>query len=178
MRSHHTTALGLAATLLALCVAGCGSTSTQTGTDGTAGADATAKTAPTKAQFAAQAEAICHALNSQEKPLKARQEALKGLPTAEYDKDFVSVANQVVALSRAAAEKLKTLPRPAGDEATIEKAVATYAEEVVDVANISYAVANQESSAGEAAIAALKRSIATNAPLAEEFGLKDCTGTE
>lgn len=178
MASRPMTVLGLAVTLVSLGMMGCGGTSTQTGASGAATSATSGKPAPSKAQFVAQTEEICRTLSSREKPLKARQEALKGLPTAEYDKDFVAVANQVVTLSRTAAEKLKALPRPSGDGASIEKALATYSEEIADVANISYAVANQESSAGEAAVAALKRSIAANQGLAESFGLKDCTGSE
>ncbi len=187
MANRPTTARGLAVTVLAplalialaMGAVGCGSTtSTQTGSGGAATSAASGTPAPSRARFVAQAEGFCRTLSSGEKPLKAREEALKGLPSAAYDKAFVVVANQVVALSRTAAEKLKTLPRPPADAASIEKALDAYSEEVADVANISYSVANQESSAGEAAVAALKRSIAGNASLAERYGLKDCTGSE
>jgi hypothetical protein len=150
---------------------GCGTSSTQT-TAGNASSSATAsKSIATKAQFVAQTESICHKLSSQEKPLKARQESLKGLPAASSEKTFVSLANQVVALSRSAARQLRALPRPPGEEL-----LTAYTEEVTSVANIAYSAVHQESSAGEAAEATLKRSIATNSGLAQEFGLKDCIG--
>lgn len=178
MANRPRTVLSLAMTLAALGATGCGSTSTQSGSGQAATSAETAKSAPTRAQFVAQAENICRMLSSQEKPLKARQESLKGLSTASYNKAFVAVANQVVALSRTATARLQALPRPPGDAKTIEKALAIYSEEVTDVANISYDVANQESSAGEAAVAALKRSIANNSGAAESFGLKGCSGAE
>jgi hypothetical protein len=177
-------ALSLAVALVALAATGCGSTSTptaastQAGTGQTAASAATSGSVPTKAQFIAQAEDICRKLSSEEKPLKARQEALKGLSAASSDKAFVSLAHQVVALSRAAGGKLQALPRPPGDAGMIEKLLIVYNEDATDVSNIAYAVANQESSAGEAAAEALKRSITVNSGLAEGFGMKDCTGSE
>jgi hypothetical protein len=171
-------ALGLAIVMAAFGAVGCGASSTQT-TAGSASTSATAsKSIATKAQFIARAESICRKLSSQEKPLKARQESLKGLPPASSDKPFVSLADQVVTLSRGAVSQLRALPRPPGEAGRIAELLTIYNEEATNVSNIAYSVAHQESSAGEAAAAALKRSIATNSGLAQEFGLQDCIGSE
>ncbi len=178
MADRPRAALGLAIAMATFGVAGCGASSTQT-TAGSATSSATAsKSIATKAQFIARAESICRKLSSQEKPLKVRQESLKGLPAATSDKPFVSLADQVVTLSRGAVSQLRALPRPPGDTGKIEELLTIYNEEATDVSNVAYAVAHQESSVGEAAEAALKRSIATNSGLAQGFGLQYCIGSE
>jgi hypothetical protein len=178
MADRPRAALGLAVAMAAFGAIGCGTSSTQT-TAGNASSSVTASgSIATKAQFIARAESICHELGSQEKPLKARQESLKGLPAASSEKTFVSLASQVVTLSRSAARQLRALPQPPGEAEKIEKLLTAYNEEVTSVSNIAYSAAHQESSAGEAAEATLKRSIATNSGLAQEFGLKDCIGSE
>jgi hypothetical protein len=170
-------ALGLAVTMAAFGATGCGTSSTKTTAGNASSSPASSKSIATKAQFIAQTESVCHKLSSQERPLKARQESLKGLPAASSEKAFVSLASQVVTLSRSAAKQLGALPRPPGEAEKIGELLTAYNEEVMNVANIAYSAAHQESSAGEAAEAALKRSIATNSGLAQEFGLKDCIGS-
>jgi hypothetical protein len=178
MADRPRAALGLAIAMTTFGAAGCGASSTQT-TAGSAASSATAsKSIATRAQFIARAESICRKLSSQEKPLKASQEALKGLPAASSNRPFVSLADQLVALTRTAAGQLRALPQPPGDTGKIEELLTIYNEEATDVSNVAYAVAHQESSVGEAAAAALKRSIATNSGLAQEFGLQDCIGSE
>jgi hypothetical protein len=168
--------LGLAVAALAVAVSGCGSTSSKSGSAQGSASGASQKPAVTKAQFIAQAEDVCRELNSQETPLKVRQESLKGQSAASSEKAFVSLAGQLVGFSRTAESRLKSLPRPPGEGTTIEKLVSAFDAETADVAEIAYAVAHQESSTGEAAAAALKRSIAGSSSTADELGMKDCIG--
>jgi hypothetical protein len=178
MADRPRAALGLAIAMAAFGATGCGAASTHTAAGNAASSATSAKSVATKAQFVAQAEDICRKLSLQEKPLKARQESLKGLSAATSDKPFVSLANQLVALARTAVGQLRALPRPPGEAGKIKELLTIYNEEATNVSNIAYSVAHQESSAGEAAAAALKRSIATNSGLAQEFGMKDCIGGE
>jgi TolA-binding protein len=173
MPDRFRAALGVATALAALLLSACGTTSTPTATVSTS----SPKTG-TKSQFIAQAEAICRTLSAHEKPLRARQESLKGLPSAVADRTFVSLARQVVALSRAADRKLVVLPRPTGDRQALEKLLTSYSAEAAAAATIADAAANEEGTVGEDAEAALKRSIAANSPLADAFGMKDCFGSE
>lgn len=174
MRSLPTPAPALPAVLLALVCAGCGSSSTPT----TASNASAAASAATKAQFIAHAESICASLSTQEKPLKARQEALKGLPVATADTEFVSLVHQLVAFSQTAATKLQLLPKPAQDAQSIEKLLTALSAESTEANDIAAAASRQESSTGEAEEQALRRSIANNRKLAAQYGMKDCIGEE
>jgi hypothetical protein len=173
MRDQLRPALALATVLAGLACSGCsGSTPTTT-----AHANRSA-TAATKAHFVAQAERICSTLATDEQPLKTRQESLKGLPVATADKAFVSLVHQVVALSQTAASKLGSLPRPAQDAAAIEKLLSSFSQETSEATSIADAASRQESTAGEAAEDALKRSASKNRVLAQEYGMQDCIGSE
>lgn len=127
-----------------------------------------------KAAFVARAEGICHGLSLQAKPLKAQAESLK----AGAEKAFVSVADKVLALSRAAERQLRALPRPPGDAGRIENLLSIYGGQLTYISAIAHAVALQEKSTGEAATAALRKSAANHGALAREFGLKGCFGSE
>ena len=151
---------------------GCGSTSTPTATTNTA--TTSTKSAATKAQFVAQAEAICRRLSVEEKPLKASQESLKGASAAASAQTFASLADHVVTLSRTADGRLRAIPQPPGEAAAINELLTVYGEEIGDVSNIAYFLTHQESSAGEAAAQALKRSVTGIAATAQRFGMKDC----
>jgi hypothetical protein len=164
----------LPAVMLALVCAGCGSSSTSS----TAGATNAAAGAVTKAQFVARAESICAKLSSQEKPLRTRQEALKGLPVDVADTDFVALVHQLVAFSKTAADKLALLPQPAQNTQAIAKLLATFSAETTEATDIASAASRQESSTGEADEQALRKSIANNRALAAQYGMKDCIGAE
>jgi hypothetical protein len=163
----------LPAVLLALACAGCGSS----GTSPTTAGAGTAASAATKAQFIAHAERICASLSAQEKPLRARQEALKGLPVATADREFVSLVHQLVAFSRTAATKLTLLSQPSQDPA-VKKLLTTLFVETSEANSIADAASRQESSTGEADEQALRRSITNNRALAAQYGMKDCIGGE
>jgi hypothetical protein len=167
---------GLLVGLAVLILAGCGATSTQR-TDGRSSA-AAANTLAAKASFIAQAQTVCRTLSRQEQPLKARQESLKRLPSAVAGKEFVALVHQLVALSRSADDRLRALPRPAGDAKNIERLLTSFSQQLVDVTDVANAATKQESSVGEAAVVELRRSIAQDSSLADRYGMKACISAE
>jgi hypothetical protein len=169
--------LGPAAVVVAVLCAGCGGSSTSTAGAHAGGASSTSAST-TKAQFVAQAEAICRTLSSQEKPLKARQESLKGLPPEAADAEFVSIVSKVVTYSQTAAGKLNALALPPGDAPAIEKLLLSFSEETGDAKAIEQAARKQESTPGEDAQDALRKKIDENLPQAEAYGMKDCIAAE
>jgi hypothetical protein len=171
-------ALGLAAGLAAVTVAGCGSNGAGTTGAHAGGSASSAGTQSTTASFVVRAEAICRALSAQEQPLKARQESLKGLSTTASAKTFVSIAHQVVTFSHTADDKLQALARPPGDTRAIEQLLSAFAREIVYATNIATAATNEENTPGEDAENELRRSIAANSALAATYGMKDCIGAE
>jgi hypothetical protein len=168
---------GFAAVLSAVLCTGCGSSSSGSADARTGGSGSTSSSA-TKAQFVAQAEAICRTLSAQEKPLKARQQALKGLSAEAADAEFVEIVGKVVAYSQAAESKLSALTRPAADAQSIETLLSSLSQETTDAKAIEQAARKQESSSGEQAQDALKRTIDENLPEAEKYGMKECIAAE
>jgi hypothetical protein len=92
MRDQLRPALVVVMIVAGLLSAGCGSSDNHAASVH-AGAESTPTGVSTKAQFVTQAQAICQGLSASEKPLKARQETLKSLPSAAADKLFVSTAS-------------------------------------------------------------------------------------
>jgi hypothetical protein len=170
--------LGPAAGLAVMLLSGCGSSGAGS-TGAHAGESAsTARAQATTPRFVIQAEAVCHKLSVQEQPLKARQESLRGLPTASAGRAFVSIARQVVTFSRAADEELGALARPPGDARAIEQLLSAFSQEIVYATNIATAAANEENTPGEDFEHELRKSIATNSSMAAAYGMKDCIGAE
>lgn len=167
-------ALGLVVAAVALALAGCGGggKSTASGSSTTSGAGVT------KASFVARATVICLKLENQETALKARQEGLKGLATQSADTAFVALVGQLVADSRAAEHKLRSLVPPAADAKTVEKLLSALSEQAYYASGIAKAASNQESALGETAEKDLKASVARNSARAAEFGMRGCIGAE
>jgi hypothetical protein len=170
-------AFGLAVLAVALALTGCGSSSKPTAT---ASSTPPSNEGPssTKAQFVSQAGAICSALRAQEKPLQAKQETLKALPSPTIDTAFVALVRQVVTLARAAESKLRALQIPAGSAHAIEQLLNAFAEETTDANGIAKAANLQEATLGELAAKDLQRSVSRNKALADEYGMGDCIGSE
>jgi hypothetical protein len=173
MPTRFRPAFGLAMVLATALLSGCGSSNSSTSTPAAATTPATGATA-TKAQFVAQAESICGKLSKEEKPLEASQASLTGGGSASNT--FASLAHQVVALSKAAETKLKAIPRPPADAAAIGTLLASFTQDVTDANTLALAAVKQESTVGEAAEGALRRSIAAHSQLAAEYGTTLCTG--
>jgi hypothetical protein len=178
MRGQLRGTLGLAAALAALLCSGCGGSGSTSSTGTHAGGATPTTASTTKAQFVAQAETICRTLSAQEKPLQARQEALKGLAPEVADAEFVSIVGKVVAYSQTAAGKLQALARPPGDAQAIEKLLSSFSQETTDVKAIEQAARKQESTPGEEAQDALRKTIDEHLALAEAYGMKDCIAAE
>jgi hypothetical protein len=167
-------ALGLAAGCAAMLICGCGGGSHTAGTQATGSSSG----ATSKVHFVAQAQAICRTLTAQEKPLRAREESLKGLSAESADTVFIALVHQLVKLTRATGQRIGALPRPAGDSQAVEKLVNALSEEASEAEGIAKAADNQESVLGEVAERALKRTVSTNSARATEFGMKECIGSE
>jgi hypothetical protein len=168
-------ALGLALGVALVLLSGCGGSSGARDTP--AGASGAGEGAA-KASFLAHAQALCRTLSAQEQPLKVRQESLKRLPSAVADKEFVALVRQLVALSRTAESRLRALPRPAGDAKDIERVRTSLSQQLADATEVASAAAKEESDVGEAAVLALRRSIAQNVGLAQRYGMKACLSGE
>jgi hypothetical protein len=175
MPARPSAALGLLVGVALVLLAGCGgSSASHNAPAGTSASDASAA----KASFVAHAQELCRTLDAQEQPLKVRQESLSHLPSTVADKEFVALVDQLVALSRTAESKLRALPRPAGDTRDIEALLTSFSQQLTDATEVASAAGKEESDLGEAAVLALKRSIAKNVALAQRYGMKGCLSTE
>jgi hypothetical protein len=182
----------LAAAFVALATAGCGSTtntvhSAATSTNPSTEASTVTlrskghETAvPTKAQYIAQADAICRTLKSQQAPLKARVRALNGSSqnTPSAIKALAPLVHQSVRFSRAADAKLESLSKPTGERGTIEKLLAGYSEEARHATNFADALEHEERGAWEAAEKALAKTLGLDRSLAHGYGFKVCGNSE
>jgi hypothetical protein len=158
--------------LIGAALSGCGSGDAKTT------GDARSLTSASRAQFIAQAQDICGRLADRAKPLKARQASLKALPATVADKDFVSLARELAADSRQAGSELDALARRVGADHAVEGLLASFATETADVSTIAGAAASEEATRGEDAETSLRRSVEANEARAQEFGMKDCIGSE
>jgi len=178
-------AVGLTLALAALVLAGCGSShattvtvttgSTVAAAGGAAGGDAPA------AQFAAQATRICEGVRTQQAPLRAQEEALKGQlghSAASADLAFSSLASQAAAIAQAALGRLTSLPRPPAEAQAIQQVLQAYSEQVGDAHTIASASASRQNSRGEAAASSLARSVLTHSAAARKLGMGECFGLE
>jgi hypothetical protein len=168
------------AVLAALAAAGCGSTATPTATrPATSSRTETAAASepiPTRAQFIAQADAICRRLRAEQAPLKARVAALQGLSERARStfKTLASLLRQSIALARAADTRFAAIPRPVGDAATIDKLLAIHSEEVTEATNYANALDSYQRSAWEAAGAALTKAEAFDRGISQGYGMEVC----
>jgi hypothetical protein len=174
MVGQPTRALAVACLLLvALLCTGCGASSKASTTAGASSAEAS-----TKASFIAQAQHICSTLSTQERPLKARQEALKGLSAAAAAQAFVTLVRQLVAFSHAASAKLKLIPEPPASAGAIHQLLSGFAQETSAATALATAASKQESNTGETVQDALRSAIAHNRAAARQYGMSECIGAE
>jgi len=171
--------------LVALAVAGCGSTgkpssSATTGTSAGTPTRVTSAAAPpagaTTARFIAAADSICRALRSQQQPLNARAQALTQ-ETASARAQLQALLQQSVVYARAADAKLQALPRPPGETAAIEKLLAGYDHEATEVSSFADILTKQEPEKQRSVLGSLERSTATDRALAKSLGLKVCAAS-
>jgi hypothetical protein len=160
-------------------LSGCGGSNTSSKTNSTTASQGATETgtaeAAQKARFVTAAERICAKLSTEEKPLKARQEVLKSQEAGPAETTFVSLAQQVVTISRKALASLEKLPRPPKQAAAIATLMSIYSDQITDVNDLATAVANRESTSGEGADSALKRAVTASEGLARTYGVTGCT---
>jgi hypothetical protein len=171
MASRSTATFGLAAVLVACAVSGCGSS-------GKSGPGPSPAQLAAHRRFVAQAKAICHGVNAQQRLLRKREEALKGQPVGSAVKTFASLAGQAATIAHAADERLRALPRPTADAHAIAHVVQAYSEQVSAASEIARAAAHEESNLGESASVALTRSIASHLSAARSLGIGGCLTVE
>jgi hypothetical protein len=168
MADRPTATFGVAIVVAALALGGCGGSSTHTTSTPAPGATAAHQ------RFVAQAVHICEAAGLQEKPLKARKEALRGESGATATTAFASLAQEASAIARGAEQRLAALARPAADAQTIGALVHAYSLEALDAGEIAKAVAKHEGSLGEAASDALAKLVRQNLAAAKRLGMGAC----
>jgi hypothetical protein len=138
---------------LALVVAGCSSSSAS---------------APSKASYDKQANAICQTFNSKLKSVgSAISSSSSGTQVASALTDAISVAEQGSA-------KLEALPKPSGDNTALNKAYAAQDAQVTQMKQLVAAIKQNDAAKAQSTEAALN---ASNDPLNAQFdalGLTTC----
>jgi hypothetical protein len=153
-----------------LLLAGCGGSSGSSTGQGTA---ATGSGPATHAQFTAQAEAICRALRAEEAALKQRVAGLEKV-SGSQEKAAAPLIGQIVALDRAADERLTALSEPPNDAASIGRLVAGLFQETDDASKIEQGFTTGDRPGAEAAEKALFVTHARDQTLAHRLGLQAC----
>jgi hypothetical protein len=170
---------------LTFALSGCGSTTGQTPTSGSSGAEpippghpAPAQSippgSPTSAQFISRADAICAELQTEDHPLELRAEALGREASAASRGLLADLFEQSIALARSADAKLAALARPVAERAAIAELLTGYGSEAQDVTHLTSALREGEPSLQESSEAALKGMEQSDRALARSLGLKVC----
>jgi len=168
-----------AGAIVTLAVAGCGSTSSPQTIKVTTAATRPARTAAgaptrvTRAQFIAAADAICAAGRVQLAPLKSRLDALgSGQTLAEAAKTAPPLIGQAIAIEQASLAKLRALPEPAGDTATIGEWLEAVEEAIGGASNYSRALGEQDLNGAQSARETLAAASTREHGQSERYGLK------
>ena len=157
----------LAATVLAaLVLAACGGDDSSEDSGDSTTEDAT--TTVTRDEFIEMADAICLANEGAQDALRAQ------LDTTGSPEEAAEIYDQLADESEQAVDEISALPRPEGDEATIEELAGIQTEAVVLVRELAEAVRGNDQATGEGLIARLQQ----NAARADEgdtaFGFQVC----
>ena len=122
---------------------------------------------PSKAQYVRQANAICAAANERVEPL-LREHLMKRPPTA---RDVAAFAQAVVPIERETLAKLRNLPAPAGDAATVAR--------IYDAATRATDTLERAASDPRLAMRILDADpFARSERLANQYGLTACGATD
>jgi hypothetical protein len=162
---------------LAIAAAGCGSTGTPSASVHTGTSAGTQTPGATTAHFIAAADAICQALHAQQLPLNARVQALTQ-ETSAARAQLQTLLRQSVVYVRAADTKLKALPQPPSDAATIDRLLAGYDEEAEEVISFADSLTRLEPERQRFSSGSLERTTASDRKLAESLGMKACAASE
>ena len=147
-----------------------GTTSAESTTAASTGSDAPPSDGGpiTRDEFIELADAICLANNGQQDALRAELDA------ATSPEEAAVVYDELAALSEQAVADVTALPRPEGDEATIDRLVGLQSQGVALVRDLAAAVRANDQATGGDLIAQLQ-TLATEADAADaEFGFQVC----
>ncbi len=156
--------------------AGCGSTGTPSASVHAETSVGTLTRSATPARFIAAADAVCHALHTQQERLNTRVQALTH-ETAAARAQLQALIRQSVVFARAADAKLQALPQPPSEAAAIDRLLAGYTREAAEVSGFAGALTNKELERQRFFSGSLERTTASDSKLAESLGLKVCAAS-
>jgi hypothetical protein len=145
--------------IAALALAGCGATSP--------------RTAPTKGQFIARADAICSSEAAKLSRLRARDHASSATPG-----QVPRLIRQVAAIHEAATSRLESLRQPAGEAPTIARWLTARTVAATFELDTAEAPIGKDSIAARDIRAALSRASALARSLSQGYGFRVCGTTE
>jgi hypothetical protein len=159
-----------AAVLMVIALGGCGATTRYAIT---AQRPATStQPALTRAQFIAQADAICRALKLKRDSIQQRVNEAKSAKAA------VPLAHQYIADARSADEQIAALRPPVADQAAFHQLNNGYSEEAEEASAGAEDLASEQVEAGQKATRTLHAKVAFDEGLARGIGLTDCTNSK
>jgi hypothetical protein len=162
---------------IAALLTGCGSSSSSTTTPATS--PPAGRQAVTRAQFIAQADALCQTAQNELAPLKARIESLSSSSeTATALRQAAALLRQSILITRATQKKLEALARPPADTATIEKMLTGMGEETTYKKDAADAVTKHEPEQFAAVKKLDVKAKSFDEGLAQGYGLKVCGRSE
>lgn len=187
MRATRRAALAAVAVAVGLIGGGCGSSDSGTTTHSTSTQQVAARpAAPTRAQYIAQADAVCTRENEQRAPLAREEKALttqfravarsQGENTAEAEllPKLAPLWKREVALYRAGSAQLQALPVPPGDAATIGKIAVAEGDIAADTENVIEAVRQHETLTARTAKEAVQAKVKVRNALEQGYGFQVC----
>lgn len=155
-------AFAVIALLAAMSLAGCGKTGAPTQT--------TVASATTLAQFDARANEICRTLARQQEAIESRSHVLGATGEAVW--------HEVVAVSRAADDEVRALPRPSAQASVIDRLVGAYFREARDEEEIASAFGTGDADRIRAAFATFQSLARRDAAVARSLGMTACAKAE
>jgi hypothetical protein len=155
-----------AAVLAALVLAACGSD--DAGDSTTADSTTTEAASVTRAEFIEMADAICLANDDSQDALRVQ------LDTVASPEEAASIYDQLADVSEQAVDEISALPRPEGDEATIDELAGVRTESVLLVRELADAVRGNDQATGEDLIARLQENAARGDEGDTAFGFQVC----
>jgi hypothetical protein len=160
-------------TFVAMTATGCGSTGTSSVSVNAATSARMSTRDATATRFIAAADAICGTLRAQQQPLNDRVEAL-GNETAAARAQLQVLLRRSVVFASAAQARLRALPQPPSEAATIDRLLAGYAHEAAQVSGFADSLTSREPEGQKFSSASLERITASDRKLAASLGLKVC----
>lgn len=153
--------------VIALALAGCGTTTTVTRTT-TASSTTRAASAPSKGAFVAQVDAICHQVDAEIEPLRSELNTMTDLSKG------AALINTAVGEEQAALARMQALPEPAGSGPVLTKLWQAIGAEITDLQNAAQAASEGNLEDLQAASTAGQTAQAFYRGIAQGYGFKSC----